>query len=142
MTGVHVNRSLTIPDDEIELSFSTSGGPGGQHANKTATRVEIAWNLEASRALDEGARAQIRRKLGHRIDSTGRLRVVSDDHRSQLKNRQEAMARLAKLVREALRPERRRLPTAPTRTATERRLETKRLRAETKALRRTPAPDD
>lgn len=136
--SVRVNRSLVIPDDELTLTFSPSGGPGGQHANKAATRAVLVWDVANSRVLGPWQRARIETKLKARLDSTGVLRVASDRHRSQFRNRGDAERRLAEMVAAALRPEKRRVATKPSRAATERRLEQKRRRAETKRARRAP----
>jgi ribosome-associated protein len=137
MSGeVRVNRRLEIPLDEIEISFSTSSGPGGQHANKASTRVDLAWNIENSRILDDEERDRIRSRLRNRIDSSGALRLSSDRHRSQWRNRADVTARLADLVSEALKPPKQRVATAPTRAARERRLEAKRRRSAIKRNRR------
>ena len=141
MGDLRVSRSLTIPGDELELSFSPSGGPGGQHANKASTRAVLAWNVDGSRALGERQRQRIRSRLKHRIDSTGTIRLTSDRHRSQLRNRQDVQERLAALVADALRPTKARVPTKTTRAAKERRLRDKRQRGELKRARRMP-PDD
>lgn len=138
---VPVNRSLTIPGSEIELRFSPSGGPGGQHANRSSTRAEVAWNIETSSVLGAREKRRLREKLRHRIDSNGVLRVASDTHRSQLRNREEATARLARLVGDALKPRVRRVPTAPSQGARERRLQAKRRQSLKKKERRT-IPDD
>ena len=138
---VRVSRSLTIPGDEIRLKFSTSGGPGGQHANKAATRVDLTWNIESSRALGPRQKQRLRQKLRGRIDSTGNLRLSSDAQRSQLRNRDAALRRLEILVRDALRREKTRRATTPTRASQERRLQEKRRRSETKRMRRT-RPED
>jgi ribosome-associated protein len=140
MDDVRVNRSVVIPDDEIEMRFSTSGGPGGQHANKAATRVELAWNVAASRALGPRQRARIQDRLRTRIDSSGTLRLTSDKYRSQWRNREDVIARLTDLVADALRPEKKRVGTTPTKASKERRLQDKRRRSTTKRLRR--ASDD
>lgn len=143
MSGdVRVNRTLTIPADEIELRFSPSGGPGGQHANRSATRVDLYWNVEDSRVLGPRQRARIKGHLRSRLDSSGTLRLSSDRHRSQLRNREEAESRLARLVAEALLPPKERVPTGPSRSARVRRLESKRRRARIKKLRRTPLEPD
>lgn len=134
--SVRVNRSLVIPDDELTVTFSTSGGPGGQHANKAATRVELTWNTNASRVLGPWQRARVTKRLRSRIDSSGTIRVISDRYRSQLRNRSDAERRLAELIAGALRPEKARVATKPTRASTERRLAQKRRRAETKRARR------
>ncbi len=142
MTGVRVNRSVLIPEDEIRLEFTTSGGPGGQHANKSSTRAVLIWNVESSRALGPRQRARVRGKLRHRIDSAGNLRLSSDAHRSQLRNREAVRERLRVLVEDALRPEKKRIGTAPTRSSKEKRLQSKKLRAEVKRARAKPRPED
>lgn len=142
MSGIRVNRSVLIPEDEIRLEFTTSGGPGGQHANKSSTRAVLVWNVESSRALGPRQRARVRSKLGHRIDSVGNLRLSSDAHRSQLRNREAVRERLASLVEDALRPEKKRIGTAPTRSSKETRLKSKRLRSEVKRARQAPRADD
>jgi ribosome-associated protein len=134
--SVRVNRSLTIPDDELTLTFVPSGGPGGQHANKSATRAELTWNVKTSRVLGPQQRARLANRLANRFDSTGTLRLTSDRYRSQLRNRFDAEERLARLVADALRPEKPRIGTKPTRASTERRLEQKRRRSATKRARR------
>jgi ribosome-associated protein len=138
---VPVDRNLTIPEAELELRFSPSGGPGGQHANRSSTRAEVAWNIETSAVLGQRQRQRLREGLRHRIDSNGVLRVASDTHRSQLRNREEATARLARLVADALKPRARRIPTAPSTGAKERRLESKRRQSQKKRDRRA-IPDD
>ena len=139
--NVRVGRSLTIPGDELELTFSASGGPGGQHANKTATRVGVEWNVATSRALGERQRQRIRHHLKNRIDSTGTLRLSSDRHRSQLQNRRDVLERLARLVSESLRPVKPRIATAPSRSAKERRLQDKSKRSALKRSRKISDDD-
>ena len=141
MTGIRVNGSLTIPEDEITYTFTPSGGPGGQHANKASTRVEITWDVRNSRALGPRQRHKIETNLRRRIDSSGALRLSSGTHRSQLRNRREVEDRIAGLVRAALRPARARTPTEPTRASRERRLEQKHRRAATKQMRRAPVSE-
>ena len=135
---VRVNRNLAIPSDEIVLRFSPSGGPGGQHANRSSTRVDLSWNVDASRVLGPRQRARIKGHLRNRLDGSGTLRLSSDKHRSQTRNREEVLARLARLVSEALQPRRARVATTPSQSAKERRLRSKRRRSETKKLRRAP----
>lgn len=135
MGDVRVGRYLTIPDSELKLRFTTSGGPGGQHANKSSTRVELLWNLEDSQAVGPRQRARIKQKLRNRIDAGGNLKVTVDTHRSQYRNREEAEARLADLVSAALRTSRRRVATKPTRSSKEQRLRAKKRRSEIKKLR-------
>lgn len=132
---LHVNRNLVIPVEEIDLKFTPSGGPGGQHANKSSTRVEASWNVATSRALGPRQRQRIREKLRHRIDNNGVLRVASDSQRSQLRNREDALARLSHLIADALKPTKKRVPTSPGRAAKERRLADKRKRSEIKRRR-------
>jgi ribosome-associated protein len=133
---LRVNRRLVIPPDELEERFTTSSGPGGQHANKVSTRVELEWNVDASRVLGPRQRERIKSKLGRRIDSSGVLRVASEKHRSQLRNRTEVRSRLAQLVGDALVVEKSRVKTKPTRAANQRRLQDKKRRSQIKRARR------
>lgn len=130
--GVRVGRSLVIPLDELEWRFGASGGPGGQHANTANTRVELRFDIAGSPSLGPRQRARLLARLGPS------LRVVASRHRSQLRNREDALARLAITVADALRTQPRRRPTAPPRAAIERRLEEKRKRSEAKERRRAP----
>ena len=139
--GVRVNQRLKIPIDEIEFTFSTSSGPGGQHANKASTRVDLTWNIDASRVLNHADRDRLRARLRHRIDSSGALRLSSDRSRSQWRNRADVTARLADLVGEALKPPKQRVATAPTRGSVRRRLEGKRRRGAIKRNRRATFGD-
>ncbi len=136
--ALKVTRGLEIPDDELRLTFSTSSGPGGQHANKAATRVAVTWNIDRSAVLGPRQRARIQERLARRIDQRGDLTVASERFRSQLRNREDALARLAELIRGALRVEKTRRPTKPSQGATEKRLESKRRRGEIKRARRLP----
>jgi len=139
--GLRVNRTLTIPEDELRFRFSASGGPGGQHANKAATRAELSWDVAGSRAPGPRQRQRIRLKLAHRIDTSGVLRVISDTHRSQLRNRQDALDRLSKMVADALKQEKKRKATTPSKGAKERRMQSKKQRSSLKSLRRPPVSD-
>jgi ribosome-associated protein len=136
-----VERRVAIPQDEIELSFSTSSGPGGQHANRSATRVDLQWNVESSRALGPRQKERVRARLRHRLDSAGNVRLSSDIHRSQLRNRQEVIRRLHDLVAEAVIVPRKRVPTAASKGSVERRIRGKKRRSETKKLRRPPTSE-
>ena len=129
-----MTRSVLLPLAEIELRFSRSSGPGGQHANTAETRVEAILDVEASSALTETQKQRVVAKAG----ST--LRAVAQDERSQLRNRELAVERLVAQLREALKVPRRRVATKPTKAARERRLESKKRRSTTKRLRRRP-PD-
>lgn len=119
-----------LPRAEIELRTSRSSGPGGQHAQKSETRVEAVFDVEASSALTDGQKRRVLAKAGPV------LRAVAQDERSQLRNRELATGRLVATLREALRVERKRVPTKPTKAAKERRLDDKRRRGEVKRLRR------
>ena len=113
-----------------------SGFHGGQHVNTSSTRIELRWNPGRSVALDEGARALVVERLASRLDGEGWLRVVSSARRSQQQNREAAETRLAELVRGALRVQKKRRPTKPTRASKEARIAQKRKRSETKRQRR------
>lgn len=140
-SDVFVNRRLTIPGSELEVRFSTSSGPGGQHANKASTRVELLWNVADSQSLSERQRRQLLGKLRNRLDKAGTLRLASDAHRSQLRNRGEVTARLVRIIDDALKVEKHRVATKPTRSSQQRRVESKRKRGETKRLRRSTGDD-
>jgi ribosome-associated protein len=141
VNGLRVNRRLVIPPDELEERFSTSSGPGGQHANKASTRAVLTWNIESSSVVGPRQRERLRSRLASRLDSNGVLRVASAKHRSQLRNREEVRNRLAELVDRALKVERPRVKTKPTRAGKERRLQQKRRRSETKRARRVTNDD-
>jgi len=130
--SIRVTRSVALPPDEIELRTSRSSGPGGQHAQKSETRVEALFDVEASSALTPAQKRRVIAKVGPRLQS------VSQDERSQLRNRELAVERLVEKLRAALKVERRRVPTKPSAAARERRLESKKRRSETKRLRRPP----
>ncbi len=131
-----VTNSVRIPRHELAVSFSASGGPGGQHANKASTRVELSFDVETSSALSDIQRERLLAKLGPVV------RVVADDERSQLRNRTLAEDRLAAKLRDALHVPRRRRATQPTRGSQQRRVDAKKQRAETKRHRRPPSIDD
>src|SRR5262249_37250714 len=122
--SIRVTRSVSIPRSEIELRFSRSSGPGGQHAQKSDTRVEAVFDVEASAALSEAQKRRVVARAGPVI------RAVAQDERSQWRNRELATERLVDELREALRVPRRRRPTRPTQAAIERRLEQKRRRSD------------
>jgi ribosome-associated protein len=130
--SIRVTRSVSIPLSEINLRFSRSSGPGGQHAQKTETRVEALFDVERSEALTSRQKQRVTQKAG------SMLRAVAQDERSQTRNRELAIERLAAQLADALRVDRRRVPTKPSAAAVRRRLEQKRRRAETKRLRRPP----
>jgi ribosome-associated protein len=131
--SIRVTRSVVLPRSEVELRFSRSSGPGGQHANTAETRVEAILDVEATSALTEAQRRRVLAKAGPT------LRAIAQDERSQWRNRELAVERLVEQLRQALKVERRRVATKPTKASRERRLETKRQRSATKRLRRPPA---
>jgi ribosome-associated protein len=130
--SIRVTRSVTVPRSEIVLRFSRSSGPGGQHAQKTESRAEAIFDVEASTTLTEAQKRRVIAKAGPVI------RAVAQDERSQWRNRELAIERVVDALRAALRVERRRRPTKPTKASKQRRLEDKRRRAQTKQLRRAP----
>ena len=130
--SIRVTRSVSIPLSEIAFRYSRSSGPGGQHAQKTETRVEALFDVEASSSLTDRQKNRVVRKAGPV------LRAVAQDERSQARNRELATERVADALREALRVERRRVATKPSKAAVERRLEQKRRRSQTKRLRQPP----
>jgi ribosome-associated protein len=137
-----IGAARQLDESELEFRFTRSGGPGGQHVNTSATRVELVFDLAASPALDEVERSLAARRLRSRLDGDGRLRVVAQDERSQVRNRRLAIERFCELMREALRPPPPpRRPTRPGRAAEERRLAGKRQASTRKRLRRPPGND-
>jgi ribosome-associated protein len=130
---LRIDAGLSIPLAEIELRASRSSGPGGQHANVTASRVEAVFDVEASRALEESQRARLLERVGSLVTA------VAQDARGQSRNRELALERLAAKIAAGLRVPRRRRPTRPTRSSRRRRLEQKRRTGERKRGRRPPA---
>lgn len=134
--ALRITRNLTLPMSEIGWRASTSGGPGGQHANRTSSRVEVWFDVEASSSLGSRQRARLLHRLGPVV------RVAAADERSQARNRQLALERLAKRLADGLKRDPPRHPTAPTLGSKERRLGAKHRRSEVKRARRHPEPDD
>jgi ribosome-associated protein len=133
---LRVNERLSLPLAEIELRTSRSSGPGGQHANVTASRVEAVFDVEASSSLDERQRARLRERLGPIVTA------VAQDARGQARNRELALERLAAKLAAGLRVQRKRRPTQPTKASRRRRLEQKRRTSERKRTRRPPSFDE
>jgi ribosome-associated protein len=133
--SLQVNSRVAIPLSEIVLRTSRSSGPGGQHANVTASRVEAVFDVEVSQALTPAQRSRVAAKLGPRVTA------VSQDARSQLRNRERALERLAEKLAGALKVERPRRPTKPTKASRERRLDSKRRQSQRKQERRRPPGD-
>jgi ribosome-associated protein len=129
---LRINERLSLPPAEIELRTSRSSGPGGQHANVTASRVEAVFDVEASQALDDAQRSRLLERLGPVVTA------VAQDARGQSRNRELALRRLAQKVAAGLRVQRKRRATRPTRASKQRRLEQKRRTSEKKRGRRQP----
>jgi ribosome-associated protein len=140
MKDLRITDRVVIPDGELSWRFGPAGGPGGQHANRSATRAELLFDLDGSDALDEETKARFVARLGRRVVN-GVVTVVADESRSQWRNRVIARRRMAELLAGALRTGRRRVPTAPSGAARRRRLASKRARGELKRLRRPPDPE-
>lgn len=141
MHDIVVNESLTIPGRELIVRSTRSGGPGGQHVNTSATRVEVVWNVARTSALEPDRRDWVLARLDRRIDGEGNLRVVASESRSQRHNRDAAAARLAAVVGRALIVPKSRRPTRPTAAAKRQRLDWKRRLSERKRLRRAAEPE-
>ena len=137
-----VSPALSLPLAELEYRASRSGGPGGQHVNTSSTRIEVWWDVAGSSALTEEQRARLLARLATRLDSAGRLRLVSSGSRSQLRNREEVTERLRDLVAAALRVPKARKRTRPSRAAKAARLEAKRRRSAIKRERQPPGTDE
>jgi ribosome-associated protein len=131
--SIQVTPRLAIPLEEVQLRYSRSSGPGGQHAQKTETRVEAVFDVAASTALSDTQKRRLLRRVGPVV------RAVAQDERSRWRNRELALERLADAVRTGIRVQRKRRPTRPSAAAQERRLEDKRRRSQVKRLRRPPA---
>jgi len=133
--GIRVAEGTVIPIEEIQFRASRSSGPGGQHANVTASRIEAVFDVEGSETLSDRQRQLLLRKVGDHVTA------VAQDARSQARNRELALERLREKIEAALRQPKPRRPTKPTRAARERRLQQKRQRSERKAQRRPPPED-
>jgi len=137
-----VRRGLVIPGAELAESASRSGGPGGQHVNKTSTRVTLRWKLRDSDVLGPQQRRRLEATLASRITRAGELVVHASRHRSRSRNRELARERLAELVRQGLATRRSRMASRPTRASQRRRVGTKRHRARVKQERRPPGAEE
>jgi len=127
-----INDQLTLPSGELTFTASRSSGPGGQHVNKTDSRIQVRWNLENSTVLSIYQKNLLRRAFRARLTDSGDLLLASDVHRSQRRNREEVCQRLAALIRENIVPPKPRKKTRPTRASKERRLDDKKKRSKLK----------
>jgi ribosome-associated protein len=131
-----INDKLSIPLAELSFRYSRSSGPGGQHAQKSSTRVELLFDVRSSPSLTEKQRSSILKRLAGYIDTAGVLHLTSQTERSQLRNKEEVVDRFQTLLGDALKRRKRRKPTKPTAKSKERRLKKKQQRSQTKKLRR------
>jgi ribosome-associated protein len=139
---LQISNKVSIPRSELRFRFSRSGGPGGQHVQKSSTRVELLFDVAHSPSLSDEERLRVLERLSSHIDSTGTLRLVARSERSQWQNREEAIERFQTLMRKALRRRKKRRATRPTAAARERRLRHKRNRSLTKRLRHKVHADE
>lgn len=136
-----ISDQLSIPRSELEVKASRSSGAGGQHVNKTSSRVEIAWSVATSPSLSGEQRQLLTERLASRMSAEGSIRVVASDTRSQLRNREHAESRLIEVVRRGLTVPKRRKPTKRPRSANEARLTVKKKQSDKKRERQRPAPE-
>ena len=133
---VRIKNGIIIPEHELHITTSRAGGPGGQHVNKTSTRVSVRWNVPKTEALNEAQKQRVLKKLHDQLTEDGDLLVHNGSTRSQLQNKKLALAQLAKKVRAALHVPKRRMKTRVPKGVKEQRLQTKKRRGEVKKLRK------
>ena len=139
---IRINDRIAINEWEIEESFVRASGPGGQNVNKLSTAVQLRFDVRHSPSLPDDVRARLERLAGRRLNLDGVLQIIAQRHRTQERNRQDALARLIELIREAAIPPIKRRATKPTFGSRQRRLESKGRRAGVKKLRRSGPSDD
>ena len=139
--AIRVNEFVDIPRGEIEVRTSRSSGAGGQHVNKTSSRVELSWNIALSKALDDEQRERLLSRLASRLSEEGAIRIVASDTRSQLRNREAAEKRLAEAIAKALLVPKKRKPTRRPRAANEARLTEKKKHSDKKRDRQQRLAD-
>ena len=135
METLYINSRIQIPQSELRFRFSRSGGPGGQNVNRVSTRVELLYDLVHS-TLDPDSKGILRKKLSSRLSYDGIIRIVSQESRSQWKNKQTATEKFVDLLKRAMRPQKSRVPTRVTRNSIETRLVRKKGRGEIKKMRK------
>ena len=138
---ITVNDLLEIPDSEIDVKATRASGAGGQHVNKTSSRIEMTWNIRDSRVLTDEQRSKLMEQLASRISTEGAIRIVASEMRSQKQNRERAEIRLAETISRALTPRKKRKPTRRPRSADEARLASKKLQSKKKRDRRRDTAD-
>jgi ribosome-associated protein len=139
---LRINDKVSIPQAELDFRFSRSSGPGGQHAQKTSSRVELLFDVANSPSLTEKQRAQVQERLARYVDSAGVLHLTAQSERSQWRNREEVVERFQALMRQALKRRRKRRVTRPTAASRERRLRDKGRRSEVKRGRGKVQPEE
>jgi ribosome-associated protein len=139
---IRVTDHISIDESEIEESFVRSSGPGGQNVNKLATAVQLRFDVRGSPSLPDGARMRLEKLAGARLTGDGVLVIIAQRHRTQARNREDALDRLLDLIRRAAVAPRLRRPTRPTAASRERRIESKKRRAGVKGMRRVKPPLD
>jgi ribosome-associated protein len=139
---LRISPSISIPDDELEETFVRASGAGGQHIQKASTAVQLRFDAFSSTALSDRVKMRLRAIAGQRMTDNGEIVIFAQQHRSQVRNREDALDRLADLIREAAAPPPPvRRKTRPTKGSIERRLNSKNERSQTKATRGKPSPD-
>jgi len=138
MPAIEITSEIAIDQSELAFSFARAGGPGGQNINKVETAVQLRFDVTHSPSLDEAVKRRLERLAGTRLTKEGVLVIFAQTHRSQERNRQDALARLVRLIAAAAQKPEFRVKTRPSRAARERRIETKVRRGETKRLRNFP----
>ncbi len=137
-----INGKVTIPAAELQWTTSRSGGPGGQHVNKTNSKVTLEWNVDESSALSDVKKARIKSRLSNRITSDGLLKISASASRSQKANLEDARERMANLIREAMKVSKPRKKTKPSKRAKRKRLDNKKRRGDLKKSRKKPNKND
>jgi ribosome-associated protein len=135
---IRITRTFAIPDREIEENFVQSSGPGGQNVNKVATAVQLRFDVNASGTLTTAIKRRLIKIAGNKVTKDGILIVEASSHRTQESNRKEARRKFAHIIRQALRPPKKRKKTRPPKSADEQRLKDKRIRSRKKELRQSP----